>query len=171
MWKYSSLNVDCDYENNFFGGYPDIILHDCIIKGIRIENQNIIFEFDEFGFWISKNHKDNPFDEILRTGLSELKLINVDFDFFSVYTDSKLPLVKGTLTRIKKNITLDEFIFKLNKGEWKFEFVDEYYAYKSAMFCGYIKQNKKNYSTYAQIEARYDSSEYFWNEIYRERTW
>ena len=54
---------------------------------------------------------------------------------------------------------------------WTFEFVDEYYGYQRAMFCGYIHTNRKPYLIEMQIEVYYEESQYNWNKIYKDRTW
>jgi hypothetical protein len=43
----------------------------------------LIFTFNDNGFWINKDNVHNLFGQILRTGISEIKLINFDM----VYTD------------------------------------------------------------------------------------
>lgn len=74
MWKYSAKN-----------DYPNIILHDCRMTKLFVENKDIIFEFDDNGFWIVGNKKHNQFEETLRTDKSEILFINCDFGFTSIY--------------------------------------------------------------------------------------
>ncbi len=160
MWNYSTSN-----------SYPNIILHDCIVEKIRIEETNLIFTFNDNGFWINKDNVHNPFGQILRTGRSELKVVNIDMDYTDINIFEKVRLFNKPILTKLKNISLNDFISKVNCGEWRFEFVNEYYAFHSAMFCGYLHSSKSSYSIYTQIEIMYDEIIYYWNKIYEDRTW
>ena len=160
MWEYTSNN-----------SYPDIILHDCTIERVQLEAQDIVFTFDNNGFWITKGHPQNPFGDTLRTDCSELRLTNVDLDFSSVSVYREWRFAKKQLFTARQTLSFDEFAARINSGMWTFEFVDEYYGYHRAMFCGYIHSNKKPYLIEAQIEAHYEESRYSWNKIHEDRTW
>ena len=160
MWEYTSKN-----------SYPNISLHDCRIEGIRLEDQDVIFEFDDNGFWIGRDHPQNLFGETLRTDNAELRLINIDSDLLFINIHNKLRFAKIKLFTIRKKVSLEDFIAKVNSGKWKFEFVDEYYGYHRAMFCGCLLTNRKPYLIDAQIEVYYEESQYYWNKIYPDRTW
>ena len=160
MWEFSSKN-----------SYPNIILHDCIMEKIRIENHDIVFEFDDSGFWVGKDHPQNQFGEILRTDKSEVRLTNIQFVFSSIHIHNELRFANKLLLTKRDEISFDDFATKLTSGKWMFEFVDEYYGYNSAMFSGYIGKKKKPYFTHAQIEIYYEESLYYWNKIYPDRTW
>ena len=151
--------------------YPNIILHDCTVEKVRLENRDVIFEFDNSGFWISKNHPQNPFGETLRTGKAELRLTNIDPDFLSLHIYYERRLAWKKLFTTRDEISLDDFAAKINSGEWTFEFVDEYYGCRRAMFGGYIHRNSKPYHIQMQIEVLYEQSRYSWNKIYEDRTW
>jgi len=160
MWGYTSKN-----------SYPNIILHDCTIEKVRLEKQDIVFEFNDCGFWVAEDHPQNPFEEILRTDKAELRLTNVDLDFLSISRYRKLKIARKKLLTIRNEISLDDFVAKINSGEWAFEFVKEYYGYRCAMFCGYIHTDRKPYFIEMQIEVSYEESHYGWNKIYEDRTW
>ena len=160
MWKYTSNN-----------SYPDIILHDCKIERIRLDRQDMVFEFDDYGFWIAEGNTQNPFNKLLRTGKAELRLTNIDLDFLSMSVYNDLRFVWRKLFTTKKEIALDDFAAKINSGIWTFEFKDEYYGYKCAMFCGCIHTNKMLYLMDMQIEIPYEESQYSWNKIYEDRPW
>ena len=151
--------------------YPNIILHDCTVEKVRLENRDVIFEFDNSGFWISKNHPQNPFGETLRTGKAELRLTNIDPDFLSLHIYYERRLAGKKLFTTRDEISLDDFAAKINSGEWTFEFVDEYYGYRRAMFGGYIHRNRKPYHIEMQIAVLYEHSRYSWNKIHEDRTW
>ena len=160
MWKYTSKN-----------SYPNIILHDCEIEGIRIEDTAVVLEFDKWGFWICDDHPQNSFKKLLRTGKSEVRL--TDVDVFSVYVHSQLRFAGKILFTKRSEVSLDDFATNINFGKWKFEFVDEYYGggHRSVMFCGYISTKKRCRSIYTQIEVSFGECQYYWNKIYEDRPW
>ena len=160
MWTYTSKN-----------SYPDIILHDCTIERVRLEKQDIVFEFNDRGFWITEDNTQNPFKKTLRTGKAELRLTNIDLNSLTINVYNELRFAWRKLFTTKKKTSLADFAAKINSGKWAFEFVDEYYGYKCAMFCGYIHTNKKPYLIEMQMEISYEESQYSWNKIYEDRTW
>ena len=160
MWEYTSQN-----------SYPSIILHDCTIEKVRFEEGAIVFTFDNNGFWVAKEHPQNPFGEILRTGTAELRLANIDLDFLFISMYIKRRFLGRTLSTTRKRLSLEDFAAKLNSGVWTFEFVDEYYGYHRAMFCGYVHTNKKPYLLETQIEVYCEERQYSWHKIYEDRTW
>ena len=74
MWNYS-------VEND----YPNIVLHDCRIVKVLIENKDLIFEFDDNGFWLTENNKLNSFRKTLRTDRAQVRFKNIDQDFTHIY--------------------------------------------------------------------------------------
>ena len=159
MWGCTSKN-----------SYPSIILHDCTVESVRLEKQDIVFTFGDGGFWISKEHPQNPFGEILRTGQAELRLTNIDLDFLSISVYHERCFAGRRAFTTRQKLSFDDFAAKINSGMWAFEFVDEYYGYRSAMFCGYAHANRKPYLLEMQIEVYYEESQYYWNKIYEDRT-
>ena len=160
MWKYASKN-----------SHPNINLHDCTVKGMRLEERDIVFAFDDQGFWVGKEHPQNPFGQSLRTGEAELRLMNVDADFTSISVYHKHSFAKREMFTTRRQLSLEDFVAKINSGMWTFEFVDEYYGYRRTMFCGYVHADKKPYLIETQIEVFYEESRYSWNEIFKDRTW
>ena len=160
MWEYTSKN-----------SYPSITLHDCTVESVRLEKQDIVFMFDDGGFWISKEHPQNPFGESLRTGQAELRFTNVDPGFLSISVYHVWRFAGRRVFTTRRKLSFDDFAAKINSGMWAFEVVDEYYGYRRAMFCGYAHANKKPYFIEMQIEVYYEESQYRWNKIYEDRTW
>lgn len=160
MWEYSDTN-----------GYPGIILHDCTVEDAVFEEGNLIFTFDESGFWISQDNRQNPYGKILRTGKAELKFVGVDVDFTSINLFKKVRFTNKTLFTKLNEISLKDFVSRMNRKEWGFEIVDEYYALHGAMFCGYIHSKENSFLEYMQFEITYKESSYHWNKIYEDRTW
>ena len=159
MWNYT-----CEK------GYPDITLHDCTVCKAQLKKGDLTLEFDDNGFWIGKNHSQNPFGQVLRTGKAQIKFTNIDPDFSSVHIHKK-PFFGGKKSTVRKEVPLCDFIKKLNGGKWTFEVVDEYQKYRSVMYCGCVKKAKKPYFTDMQIEIFYENRQYFWDKIYEDRPW
>ena len=160
MWKYSAYN-----------SYPDIILHDCFIEKAFVKDESLFFYFDKYGFWINKNNEQNPYNEILRTDESSLEFTNINEDDVDITIFEDIRIFNRLIMKKIKNITLKDFISKLNSKEWNYEFVNEYYGDNTVMFCGYISSTKGGYSSYMQIEIIYDDMIYYWNKIYEDRVW
>lgn len=49
------------WRNTESNKYPDIILHDCFITGIKMDNDNIVLNFSEYGFFVFDKEKRNSF--------------------------------------------------------------------------------------------------------------
>ena len=160
MWKFTSEN-----------GYPNISLHDCIIERVRFDGKDIVFTFDDMGFWVGKNHPQNPFGELLRTDKAELRLENAVADSFSVSLHKKWRFARKNLLTTQKVLSLAVFAAKINSRQWTFEFVDEYYGYHRALFCGVVRAAKAPYLIDAQMEVQYEKSRYCWNAIHEDRPW
>jgi hypothetical protein len=159
------------FENSCKNAYPNIILHDCIIEKVMIENEIITFEFDDSGFWIGADNPQNPYQKILRTDKAEVKFTDCDLDFSSVRVFKQKRFIRKTIFTTANNISLYDFASLINSGKYRFEFVDEYYASRSAMFGGYLRTERKPYHVECQLEMRYTDMIYSWNRICEDRPW
>ena len=55
---------------------------------------DLVMEFDDYGFWIGEKNKQNPYKNLLRTEKSELRF--VDFDTWSnIYIFKRYNLFKN----------------------------------------------------------------------------
>ena len=160
MCKYSSKN-----------DYPNIILHDCKITKISKENNDLIFEFNDKGFWIGKDNKHNPYNKILRTGKSMIRFVEYEQEFTDNYIFKEYRLMGKTILTKRLEVSFDYIISQINAGKWQFEFIDEFYGWRKAEFDGYIWLNKKPYCMEAQLQLNFKEMLYFWDEIYEDRTW
>ena len=160
MWKFTSEN-----------GYPDISLHDCVIERVRLDGKDAVFTFNDSGFWVGKHHPQNPFGELLRTDKAELRLENIDTDSFSFFIHKNRRFAGKRLFTTRKELSFASFAAKINSRQWTFEFVDEYYGYHRAMFCGLVRTAKSPYLIDTQMQLSYTKSRYYWNAIHQDRTW
>ena len=158
MWKFSSEN-----------DYPNIILHDCKIIKVDIENNDLVFQFDNRGFWANSSNPHNSFGKILRTDESEVRFINCDVE--GLYLFKKFRLLRKPLLISRKELSLKEFASKINNGDWKFEFIVETYAWQEAIFIGSIHSKIKPYRYECQLHLSFETMIYSWNNIYEDRPW
>ena len=159
MWKFISEN-----------DYPNIFLHDCYIVKVTVEDDDLIIEFDEYGFWINETHKDNNFSKVLRTDKATIRF--VDFDIDNIYIFKYFCLFHRFVFTRRIEISFETFIKNLNSGKWKFEFIDEFYdGNYGALFNGWVYFKHKPYHYDCQIQLRFKKMIYSWNKIYEDRTW
>jgi len=162
MWKHISK-----------GTQKQIILHDCFLNKVRFENNDLVFEFDDSGFWVCPSHPNNPYETAYGAGKSELRLTNVDL-CSDLILFNKFRFLSGLFNKAlhsRTEVSLQTFASKINIGEWKYEFVDEYYSNNGVMFCGYIYPVKNSNSIYTQMEILFDENIYYWNDIDMNRPW
>lgn len=160
MWKY---NIKNDHSN--------ISLHDCRIEKVRIKDSDIIFEFDENGFWVLSNNKFNPYGKVLRTGKAEIRFTNCDFDFSRISMYKEFHLFRKPILTTRTKLSFKDFSRQINSGRLKFEVIDELYSFNQVLFDGCFWLNKKPYYRESQIQILFKDMLYSWNEINEDRTW
>ena len=127
----------------------EVSLHDCHTNKVDLDLESITFYIPD-GFYIIK---DSSFKS---NNNAKVKCHFLDnFDNFNVYIYEQNILKKT----IRKDYT-NEFISKINKGEFEFEFVTTYRAYQYILFKGYIWQDKKPYHKECEIEIHTDEITY-----------
>ncbi len=160
MWKYSTKN-----------DYPIIILHDCCIENITIDGHNIVFDFDENGFWVSGNSKYNSDEKTLRTDKSEVQFTNCDFDFIRIYIYNTYRIFGKPFFTRRIELPLKKLSTLINSRKWQFEFIDELYAWHEAFFIGLLRSKSKPYHIECQIHFSYEDMLYCWNKVCEDRPW
>lgn len=160
MWKYTAEN-----------DYPNISLHDCRISNVLIDKNDIVFEFDDKGFWIVENNSQNPFNKTLRTDKSEIRFKDIYVDFTRIYYYKTYHLFKKAIFTKRIELTIEQFASKINNSNWKFEFVEELYAWSRAGFDGFVWFDKKPYEYECQIRLFFNTMIYSWNKICEDRPW
>lgn len=160
MWKYSAKNA-----------YPGIILHDCRIIKVRIDGRDLVFEFDDSGFWVLEDNKQNPFGKTLRTDRSEVRFTNYDAASVQIYIFKRFYLFGKLILTKRVEVGLDEFALEINRGKWQYECVDELYAWRRACFNGYVWLDRRPYHYECQINLFFDEMLYSWNKICEDKPW
>ena len=161
MWKFSSEN-----------SYPDIILHDGVVTKITLDNDDLVMEFNDGGFWIGQDNKQNPYKKTVRTEKSELRF--TDFDIDDIYIFKMYNLFKKFYHTSRVEVSLEKLISNVNSGKWTFEFLYEYYTssrQREAIFKGCVNVVNKQKHYDCQIELDCSKMIYSWNKIDEDAIW
>ena len=159
------------YQYTDTNSHPYISLSDCRIEKIRLENRDIIFEFDDMGFWFTDSHPQNPYKTLLRTDKSEVRFVNVDPRFTFINYHAEVYLAEKKLLTKRIEVSMGEFISKINNRRWTLYVTDEYYGVRRVIICGSLFRDAPPYAADVQIEVYYQESRYYWNKICEDRTW
>lgn len=157
MWNASAQNA-----------YPQIFLHDCRVCGMQMDGDDLIFRFDENGFWISEQDPRNPYGMTLRTDASIIRLTNCDFAYMSFYLFREVRLFGHLLFTKRVSVSFAKLGKLLRRGKCSMEFVSELYATHTAEFHGYLHGIAKRPVEW-QLHAFYEDMVYAWNEICPEK--
>lgn len=154
MWKERGINK-----------YPEIILSDCSILNIDVREENIEVNFDEYGFFI----KDKKSNKYYRTGLAQIKIKKCDIDNIEIKEIRTQQLSEDLYFNSAYEVKIKDFLDRINTGKWKFEIVEEFYATRSALYIGMIRENGKTFWLYVKLQ--FEELIYLWNEIRYDRPW
>ena len=158
------------WKNIVENAFEDIILHDCVAQNAELLDNTLSLHFKN-GFWLIPENRLNKSDTILATKESCVKFCDILDDSFEcqVYQHFK---IFGKYAFSRRNyIDLDKFIGKLNSGEWKLEFVEEYKQWKHYFYSGFIETKKCQSKFEFSISLLCEKIEYCWNEENKERVW
>lgn len=161
MWKFSSEN---DHHN--------IILHDCVVEKVTLDGDDLVMEFNDRGFWIGENNKQNQYGKMLRTDKSELRFTDFEIDEIYIFKRYNLFRIFHHVSRVE--ISLEKFISNINSGKWTFEFLYEYYAgieSLGAIFDCWIDVINKEKHYDCQLKLGCSKMIYSWNKICEDTTW
>lgn len=147
-WKESEKNK-----------YPNIILSDCVVDDIRINDGDIIMEFMKSGIII----KESSNSKYYRTHEAQIVLEKSDIENVSIKCVYKKKRIIGTTVDIVKDMERDTFFENISKGKWRFEIVEEFYSCVGGMYIGEV--HKKNQSFWCCVKFYFKNIIYFWNEI------
>lgn len=147
-WKMSAKNE-----------YPNIILSDCIVDGIQIDNQNIIMKFSESGIVI----KESSNSKYYRTRAAQIILENCDMDEVLIKFVYKKKGIIKTKADILKDMKLDTFFQNISTAKWHFEIVEEFYSDLGGIYIGKVRKQKVSFWCY--IKIYFENIIYFWDEV------
>lgn len=157
MWKHNGINK-----------YPEIILHDCLIANIDKEGDDIVVDFDKWGFWI----KDFEKDMYYRTHSGRIVIKGYDADYLSITEIRTQQLSEKKFFETVHDIKPKRFIKNINKGKWIFEVVEEFYSDGRALYIGQVQNKKKHQKSFwCCVKLEFKELLYLWGEIRYDSPW
>lgn len=148
MWKNMASNK-----------YPDIILHDCFIIGINMDNDNIVLNFSEYGFFVFDKEKGNSF----RTNGAQIVIEGCVVEDISIEEERMQKLGEDVFYKTLYEIKTSDFFENINSKKWSFEIVEEFYASGAGFFTGRI--GTKDDRFWCHIKIYFKNLVYHWNDI------
>lgn len=146
MWKETHKNQ-----------YPDIILSDCSVVKIRVESQKIVLTFSQYGFF----KKANPDSRYYRTDGGEIIITGCAIDNLSIKEVRTQQLSDDLYFETMYDIELRNFMERINKGIWRFEIVEEFYAVGKGFYTGQIHTDGGSF--WCHIIVPFRDLTYCWN--------
>lgn len=119
--------------------YPNIILSDCLVDEIQVDDNDIILKFLKHGFVI----KDVEDSHYYRTKSAQIIMKECDIDNISIQLVYRKRGVNGKVIHIIKDIELQTFFNDILKKRWSCEIVEEYYSALGGLFIAQIRESKK----------------------------
>lgn len=148
MWKERGINK-----------YPEIILSDCLITNIEIEGENIVVNFDKYGFFI----KDSEKGRYYRTDSAQIVIKKCDMKNIVIKEIRTQKLSEELYFDSIYEVEGEIFIKKINMGRWKFEIVEEFYSTRRALYIGQVRENNKFF--WLCVKLQFEELLYLWNDI------
>ena len=139
--------------------YPDIILSDCLVDEIQVDDNDIILKFLEHGFVI----RDNEDSHYYRTKSAQVIVKECDIDNISIQLVYRKREVNGKVIHIIKDIELQTFFNNTLSKRWSYEITEEYYSALGGLFIGKIRESKK--SMWCYIKMQFKNIVYMWDEV------
>ncbi|MBR4587903.1 MAG: hypothetical protein IKO30_06280 [Lachnospiraceae bacterium] len=115
-------------------------LHDCMSTAVELINDRLIFKIPD-GIFCVDYSKDWP-----NTGNAEVEFV-ID-PMRGVYLNL---FVDSDGQTIRKDITLDRLVEKINNSEWKLEFAYRYDGYESVLYRCWIWTDEEPWSYEAEL--------------------
>ncbi|MBD5517226.1 MAG: hypothetical protein HDR07_01580 [Lachnospiraceae bacterium] len=104
--------------------YPNIILSDCLVDEIQVNDKDIILKFLKHGFVI----KDVEDSHYYRTKSAQIIVKECDIDNISIQLVNRKRGVDKEGIRIITDIELHTFLNNILKKRWSYEIIEEYYS-------------------------------------------
>lgn len=118
--------------------YPNIILSDCPVDEIQMNEKDIIIKFLKHGFVI----RDDGDSRYYRTRSAQIIVKECDIDNISIQLVYRKRGVSRQEIHIVKDIDLQIFLNNILTKRWSYEIVEEYYSALGGMFIGRIIEAK-----------------------------
>lgn len=112
-WKEQSENA-----------YPNIILSDCLVDEIQVDDNDIILKFLKHGFVI----KDDGDSRYYRTKSAQIIVKECDIDNISIQLVYRKRGVNRKGIHIITDIELHTLLNNILTKRWSYEIIEEYYS-------------------------------------------
>ena len=139
--------------------YPNIILSDCLVDEIQVNDKDIILKFLKHGFVI----KDVEDSHYYRTKSAQIIVKECDIDNISIQLVNRKRGVDKEGIRIITDIELHTFLNNILKKRWSYEIIEEYYSALGGLFIGQIIESKE--SMWCYIKMQFNNIVYLWDEV------
>lgn len=139
--------------------YPNIILSDCLVDEIQVDDNDIILKFLKHGFVIS----DDGDSRYYRTKSAQIIVKECDIDNISIQLVYRKREVNGKVIHIIKDMELQKFLNNILTKRWSYEITEEYYSALGGLFIGKIRESKK--SMWCYIKMQFKNIVYMWDEV------
>lgn len=152
IWKEKGINK-----------YPDIILSDCLITNIKVNESEVIINFSEYGFF----KKDDLQNKYFRTDAAQIVMQHCDIANISIKEIRTHHLSEELYFDSMYDVKAKVFLENINTEKWQFEIVEEYYSTGRGMYIGQIIENEKSF--WCHVKVQFKNLVYFWNGIRYDR--
>ena len=139
--------------------YPDIILSDCLVDEIQVDDNDIILKFLEHGFVIG----DDGDSRYYRTKPAQIIVKECDIDNISIQLVNRKRGVDKKGIQIITDIELHTLLNNILTKRWSYEITEEYYSALGGLFIGKIRESKK--SMWCYIKMQFKNIVYLWDEV------
>jgi len=129
--------------------YPVLSISDCVASEIMIDDNTVVFKFDNNGFWI-KNNDDDCYH---RTRKSILTLYDCDIENIDIFLLTEINIL-GEKRRVKEYLEFEEFVDNINKKTMSFEIIQEYKSDVGSLLVGRIRNKTMKADCYLQIDYK-----------------
>lgn len=142
--------------------YPNVVLSDCSVIKIQVEDQRIVATFSPYGF-IVKNAED---DKYYRTDGGQLIFDGCDIDILEIKEIRTERLPEETYFETMRSIELGHFLDRINSRSWVLEIVEEFYALGKGFYIGQVHTDKDTF--WCHIKIYFQDLTYCWTNTMSE---
>lgn len=143
--------------------YPEVILSDCRIAHIQVENSDIQVCFADGGFVVHDANSKKSF----RTNEGVMLIEGCEIDDISIKEVRTQRLTEGEYFETMYEIDSREFLKKVNAKEWRFEFTEEFYSIGCGLYIGRVSSEDGRF--WCHIKLYFKNLIYMWDKIRYDR--
>lgn len=159
MWKYFETDA-----------YNTIGLHDCKSDSVRVEGDDLLFDFPD-GFKLCPGNKHNENKYPVMTGAAQLCFHGLydEMEFDSIYVYRTVRLFRKIILCRRIKLETKEFLKFFEQGKYELEFLTEWHAPMSSLYKCMICKKGSGWTMHeCEFEINARNIEYRWNEMKKE---